>query len=96
MVTNCITTGGYKIGEEDYRWVHVKKMFSYPEKKIKFHIFNFVFIAFIQNWLLLSLTLPLWFIQTHICNETRTQEKFNWFVFLDCKILFFLFNLKYI
>jgi steroid 5-alpha reductase family enzyme len=39
---------------EDYRWVFVRKMIP----KSLFQIFNFVFIAFIQNFLLLGFTLP--------------------------------------
>jgi steroid 5-alpha reductase family enzyme len=65
LTYNYWRKGGYKKGEEDYRWTHVKKMFYYPEIKIIFHLFNFVFIAFIQNWLLLSLALPLWTVQTN-------------------------------
>ncbi len=36
-------------------------------------MFNFVFMGFIQNWILLGYTLPLWFIQTNF----KSQEPFN-------------------
>jgi steroid 5-alpha reductase family enzyme len=46
--------GGYAIGGEDYRWVHVRKMFH----PVVLEIFNFVFVAVIQNFLLLAIALP--------------------------------------
>jgi steroid 5-alpha reductase family enzyme len=63
LTYNYWRKGGYQKGEEDYRWTHVKKMFYYPDIKMIFHLFNFVFIAFIQNWLLLALATPLWIVQ---------------------------------
>lgn len=44
--------GYYKWDFEDHRWDSVKKKYNYPEKKIAFHIFNFIFMAFMQNWIL--------------------------------------------
>ena len=63
--------GYYKWDFEDHRWDLVKKRFNYPEKKVAFHIFNFFFMAFLQNWILLGYSLPLWYIQTH------KQDPFN-------------------
>ena len=34
LTYNYWRKGGYKIGEQDYRWVHVKKMFNYPDTKV--------------------------------------------------------------
>lgn len=51
---------GYKLSTEDYRWIHVRKMFNYPEKQLLWQVFNFTFIAFFQNYLLLSIVLPMW------------------------------------
>ena len=68
---------GYKPGTEDYRWEHVKRMFCYPTWK--WQLFNFGFIAFFQNWLLMGIALPLWFIQTNKpTRATIKQEPFNW------------------
>lgn len=53
--------GGYNLSEEDYRWVHVRKMFNYPKKKLVWHLFNFAFTAFFQNYILLALVVPLWY-----------------------------------
>ena len=65
--------GYYNWEHEDYRWEHVKRKFDYPNTKAAFHVFNFVFMAFIQNWILLGYALPLWFIQTNL----KSQETFN-------------------
>lgn len=51
---------GYKLSTEDYRWVHVRRMFDYPRSRVLWHIFNFTFTAFLQNYLLLALVLPMW------------------------------------
>lgn len=84
LTYNYWRKGGYSKGEEDYRWTHVKKMFYYPDIKIIFHIFNFVFIAFIQNWLLLGLAVPIWFVQN------QNYEPLNYMDYL-LTILFVVF-----
>jgi steroid 5-alpha reductase family enzyme len=86
LTFNFWRKGGYNLKNEDYRWIHVQKLFNYPEKKILYHIFNLVFTAFIQIWLLVGLVLPMWFIQTNDPNRPY-QENLNW---LDC-ILVVLF-----
>ena len=53
--------GYYKWDFEDHRWDLVKKRFGYPEKKLAFHIFNFFFMAFLQNWILFGYALPVRF-----------------------------------
>jgi steroid 5-alpha reductase family enzyme len=63
--------GYYKWEHEDHRWEFVKKRFDYPNKKLGFHIFNFFFMAFMQNWILLGYALPMWYIQT------TSQEPIN-------------------
>ena len=65
--------GYYKWEHEDYRWEHVKKRYDYPNKQLAFHIFNFVFMAFMQNWILIGYVLPMWFIQTNL----SAQEPIN-------------------
>lgn len=64
--------GYFTWAHEDYRWLHVKAQFNYPAEKLRWHLMNFFFIAFIQNWLLLGLASPLWFI-----HKNRT-DGFNW------------------
>lgn len=51
--------GYYKWDFEDHRWDLVKKRFGYPQKKLAFHIFNFVFMAILQNWILFGYSLPV-------------------------------------
>lgn len=51
--------GYYKWEFEDHRWELVKKKYNYPEKKLPFHIFNFIFMAFLQNWILFGYALPV-------------------------------------
>ena len=84
--------GGYEWSAEDYRWVHVRKfkIFDYPNKKVLFHIFNFVF-TFFQVYLLMGLVMPMWFIQTNVTNKFyKHQEPFN---YLDGTLVvsFFIF-----
>lgn len=52
---NFYRKGGYTSVGEDYRWVHVRKLFPNP---VFFHLFNFLFVAVLQNILLFSITLP--------------------------------------
>jgi steroid 5-alpha reductase family enzyme len=85
--------GGYSLKEEDYRWVHVRKMFNYPEKKLVFHLFNFGFTAFIQNWLLLGLAVPIWYIQS---NPTmKRQESYNVLDILLAVVFLVLLSIEY-
>ena len=82
--------GYYNMKHEDHRWEFVKKRFGYPERKLSFHIYNFIFMAFVQNWILLGYTLPLWYIQTN--SYLREQEPLNKydliiFVFAFCFFL---------
>ncbi len=69
LVYNYWRKGGYHNNHEDYRWVYVRRMFSYPERKVVYHIFNFTFTAFYQAYLLLALALPMWYIQKNVHQE---------------------------
>ena len=69
LTYNYWRKGGYEWTAEDYRWIHVRKMFDFPNKKLLFNIFNLVFIAFFQIYLLLGLVTPMWFIQAYAGNE---------------------------
>lgn len=64
LTYNFYRKGGYDCTTEDHRWVYVRRMFGYPEKKLIFHLVNFFFTAFFQNYLLLGLVVPMWYIQT--------------------------------
>eukprot|EP00730_Choanoeca_flexa_P013089 TRINITY_DN4953_c0_g1_i1.p1 TRINITY_DN4953_c0_g1~~TRINITY_DN4953_c0_g1_i1.p1 ORF type:complete len:313 (+),score=58.67 TRINITY_DN4953_c0_g1_i1:31-969(+) len=54
LTYNFARKGGYVIGHEDYRWPFVRKLLH----PIAFQVFNFVFIAFYQNWLLMMIVAP--------------------------------------
>jgi steroid 5-alpha reductase family enzyme len=87
--------GYYSLKHEDHRWEFVKKKFNYPKEKLKFHIFNFIFMAFLQNWILFGYSLPLWFIQTNSIKYStdpneKFQEPFNYLDFLIA-LLFLIF-----
>lgn len=76
LTYNYWRKGGFNRGSEDYRWEHVKKQFWYPTWK--WQLFNLGFIAILQNWLLMSITIPMWFIQTNKpTRNTSRQEPFN-------------------
>jgi len=85
LTYNYWRKGGYRKGEEDYRWTHVKKMFYYPEIKFIFHLFNFVFIAFIQSWLLMAFSVPIWYVQT---NQAEPLNFYD-FILTGLFLLFF-------
>jgi steroid 5-alpha reductase family enzyme len=70
LVFNYWRKDGYSTTVEDYRWIHVRKWFDYPEKKFLWNLFNFTFISLYQCWLLLSIVLPLWYIQKY----NRTEQ----------------------
>ncbi|CAF0819925.1 unnamed protein product, partial [Brachionus calyciflorus] len=70
---------GYNFKTEDYRWIYVRKMFFYPKYKLPYHIFNFVFTAVLQNYLLMFLVVPIWFIQT----SENTHKDLNMFDYLN-------------
>lgn len=54
LTYNFARKGGYAPGGEDYRWVELRRRLPPPV----FAVFSLVFIAFIQNMLLLLLALP--------------------------------------
>eukprot|EP00899_Mesostigma_viride_P004759 jgi/Mesvir1/14284/Mv09714-RA.1 len=57
LTYNFYRKGGYKRGEEDYRWPALRAIIRPP---LLFLVFNLVFIATIQNLLLLLMTLPIY------------------------------------
>ncbi|CAG8541404.1 4074_t:CDS:2 [Paraglomus occultum] len=58
LTYNFARKGGYKWSNEDYRWSYVKKGIPRPF----FEILNVVFISLYQNFLLMSLTLPVYLV----------------------------------
>jgi steroid 5-alpha reductase family enzyme len=56
LTYNFARKGGYAKGGEDYRWLELRKRIS----PAMYQVLNFVFIAGIQNYLLLAITLPAW------------------------------------
>lgn len=87
--------GYYRMDHEDHRWESVKAKLNYPATKLKFHIYNFVLMAFIQNWILIGHALPMWFIQTNTAGGRLTmQQPLNVFdiVLAVFFLIFFLFE----
>jgi steroid 5-alpha reductase family enzyme len=57
LAYNFWRKGGYR-GVEDHRWPELRKIITNP---ILWQIFNFFFISYYQNFLLLSITLPVYY-----------------------------------
>jgi steroid 5-alpha reductase family enzyme len=94
LTYNYWRKGGYEWSSEDYRWVHVRKMFNYPQSKVLFHIFNFGFVAFLQNYLLMAIVMPMWFIQTN--PSLKRQEPFNKLDLVACLLFILFFSIEII
>ncbi|KAI8926003.1 hypothetical protein BC831DRAFT_458671 [Entophlyctis helioformis] len=58
LTWNFARKGGYRPGEEDYRWPYLREHII--TNKALYALFNFVFISFYQNFLLLAIVMPLW------------------------------------
>ena len=56
LTFNFARKGGYARGGEDYRWAELRRRMS----PAAFQAFNVVFIAGLQNAILLAITLPAW------------------------------------
>lgn len=87
--------GYYSLTHEDHRWEHIKKKLGYPEKKLAFHIYNFVLMAFIQNWILIGHALPMWFIQTNTSSDRiSAQQPLNTLDIVNAVffVIFFIFE----
>lgn len=87
--------GYYRMDHEDHRWESIREKLGYPAKKLPFHVYNFVLMAFIQNWILFGHALPLWFIQTNTSGgRIGSQQPLNsWDLILTGLFLvFFLFE----
>jgi steroid 5-alpha reductase family enzyme len=70
--------GYYSMSHEDHRWEFIRKRLNYPERKLPFHLYNFILMAFIQNWILLGHAMPFWFILTNTSQgRIKMQQPFN-------------------
>jgi steroid 5-alpha reductase family enzyme len=69
-----------------FRWEHVRKWFNYPQNPLLWNIFNLTFISFYQCWLLLSIVLPLWYVQKYNRNDPLNAVD----IALACLFLVFL------
>ena len=70
LTYNFYRKGGYHKGEQDYRWPILQKIIT---NKIAWHLFNFFFISFYQNFLLLLITLPVWVRSLSAMNQEWDQ-----------------------
>jgi steroid 5-alpha reductase family enzyme len=61
LTFNFARKGGYRPSSEDYRWPVLRERLG----PLKFQLFNAVFIATVQNLLLLGFTLPAWSALEH-------------------------------
>lgn len=87
--------GYYRMDHEDHRWESVRAKLRYPERKLPFHIYNFVLMAFIQNWILIGHALPMWFVQTNRSGgRLSAQAPLNAFdiVLVVLFLVFFMFE----
>ncbi|GAB4822783.1 hypothetical protein N2152v2_009829 [Parachlorella kessleri] len=69
LTYNFARKGGYRWTEEDYRWPIVRSQVP----RVLFEVFALVFIAFIQNVLLLAITAP-----AYVAWQRRAQAPLNW------------------
>jgi steroid 5-alpha reductase family enzyme len=62
LTYNFARKGGYSWkfweGEEDYRWVHVRKI-PFVGSKLGWFLFNLIFISYYQAYLIMGFTLPM-------------------------------------
>lgn len=56
LTYNFWRKGGYRLGGEDYRWKHIRK----GMRDWQWALFNIVWVAGLQNAILLALVLPQW------------------------------------
>jgi len=64
LTYNFARKGGYRLSTEDYRWMYVRHNFPFMNA-VTFQIFNFVFISFYQNFLLLLISAPVYVVFLH-------------------------------
>ncbi|GAA95981.1 uncharacterized protein L969DRAFT_610593 [Mixia osmundae IAM 14324] len=62
LTSNAIRRGFFDPRTEDYRWPFIRERF--PGGKLSFKVFNLVFIAFIQNIILMATALPQYVLLT--------------------------------
>ena len=62
LTYNFARKGGYTWEGEDYRWPVLKKIVN---NRLLFEIFNLTFISIFQNFLLLFLACPIYYVASH-------------------------------
>eukprot|EP00842_Homolaphlyctis_polyrhiza_P006076 jgi/Hompol1/646/HPOL_000991-RA len=68
LTWNFARKGGYKPGEQDYRWPVIRQRLI--PNPVAFTVFNFFFISLYQNILLMLLAMPIWAVsQPAILND---------------------------
>lgn len=89
--------GYYSWGHEDHRWDAIRRKLNYPEKKLPFHLYNFILMAFIQNWILIGHALPFYFIQTNTAsNRLNEQQPLNFLDLIVAGLFIFFFAFEFI
>lgn len=72
LTFNYWRKGGYSWGSEDYRWEIIKDYIGLPI----FTAFNWTFISFMQNWLLLSVATPV-YLMLVVANGMPEKDVFT-------------------
>jgi steroid 5-alpha reductase family enzyme len=73
LTYNFYRKGGYAWQEEDYRWPIIRAKLPRPVMSL----FNLTFISFIQNFLLLALTIPVYIVAASASSRWQTTS-LNW------------------
>eukprot|EP01130_Rhizamoeba_saxonica_P005844 TRINITY_DN2311_c0_g1_i1.p1 TRINITY_DN2311_c0_g1~~TRINITY_DN2311_c0_g1_i1.p1 ORF type:complete len:299 (-),score=29.69 TRINITY_DN2311_c0_g1_i1:81-977(-) len=62
LTFNFVRRGGYKKGEQDYRWPVLQSIITNP---VLWHLFNLLFIGLYQHFLLWIITVPIYIVTQH-------------------------------
>lgn len=81
LTYNFARKGGYTWEGEDYRWPVLRKIVN---NRLLFEIFNLTFISIFQNFLLLFLACPIYYVASHPTAPLNLWD-------LVCTLLFFSF-----
>lgn len=79
LTYNFVRKGGYTWTGEDYRWPILREMVN---NRLLFELFNLTFISIFQNFLLLFLASPIFYIASHRSVPLNLWD-------LVCAVLFF-------
>lgn len=73
LTFNYWRKGGYQWSTEDYRWLIIKKAIGTPA----FFLMNLTFISFMQNFLLVSITTPVYLFLVIAKNFPESEASFT-------------------